>query len=118
MEVAVVEVPPKEFAAVLAGGSPPLTVDVRPVSEREAGQPGYLAVAVQVDLERVLDGSWEPECEKNAPIVFVCRSGRRSLLAATALAARGFTNTRNLTGGMLAWAEADLPRVTGAAAKK
>ncbi len=50
------------------------------------------------------------------PIVFVCRSGNRSQLAAAAFNASG-REAINLEGGMLAWEEAGLPvEPTGAAA--
>ena len=38
-------------------------------------------------------------------VIFYCRSGNRSGIAALILDQSGFTNTRNLTGGMLAWQE-------------
>jgi rhodanese-related sulfurtransferase len=41
--------------------------------------------------------------------VLVCRSGRRSLIAAALLQARGFRAARSLAGGMLAWADAGQP---------
>ena len=36
---------------------------------------------------------------QDAPVVFLCRSGVRSLAAARALAARGFSRTYNIAGG-------------------
>ncbi len=45
------------------------------------------------------------------PIVTVCRSGRRSAMAANLLTRHGYTAT-NLTGGMNAWTAAGLPVVT------
>jgi rhodanese-related sulfurtransferase len=38
---------------------------------------------------------------RDTPLLFVCRSGRRSRGVAATLVSRGFTNIRNLTGGML-----------------
>jgi len=43
-------------------------------------------------------------------VVFYCRSGQRSGLAAEAFRASGF-DARNLTGGLLAWVEQRLPLV-------
>ncbi len=40
---------------------------------------------------------------KNDEIILYCRSGNRSGIAAITLDQMGFTNTKNLTGGMLAW---------------
>ncbi len=44
------------------------------------------------------------------PVVAICRSGKRSGLAAQALAAAGH-DVHNLTGGMQAWSAAGLPVV-------
>ena len=40
---------------------------------------------------------------KNEEVILYCRSGNRSGQAAMFLEAMGFTNTKNLVGGMLAW---------------
>ena len=40
---------------------------------------------------------------KNEEVILYCRSGNRSGIAAMTLDAMGFTNTKNLTGGMLGW---------------
>jgi rhodanese-related sulfurtransferase len=56
---------------------------------------GYIH-AMQVD---------ELEPMKDEEIVLYCRSGNRSGQAAMILETMGFTNTKNLTGGMLAWEE-------------
>ena len=53
-------------------------------------------------------------CDK---LFLVCRSGRRSMLAARELATRNIHNVVNVAGGMRAWKEAGLPtvaRTTGA----
>lgn len=41
--------------------------------------------------------------DKNADIVFQCRSGGRSQKMAEAFEQHGFTNLFNLSGGILAW---------------
>ena len=43
------------------------------------------------------------------PVIAVCRSGRRSLVAANHLTALGFTDAKSLAGGMNAWREAGQP---------
>ena len=40
---------------------------------------------------------------KNEEVILYCRSGNRSGIAARFLDQVGFKNTKNLTGGMLAW---------------
>jgi adenylyltransferase/sulfurtransferase len=42
---------------------------------------------------------------KNDEVIIHCRSGARSQKAALALKAAGFTNVKNLAGGILAWAD-------------
>jgi rhodanese-related sulfurtransferase len=42
---------------------------------------------------------------KNDEVILYCRSGQRSGVAAMILDQMGFSNTKNLTGGMLAWRE-------------
>ena len=43
------------------------------------------------------------ELDPNQELVIHCKSGGRSGQAVQMLKARGFTNARNLTGGVLAW---------------
>jgi rhodanese-related sulfurtransferase len=42
---------------------------------------------------------------KNEEVILYCRSGNRSGIAAMMLDQMGFSNTKNLEGGMLAWRE-------------
>ena len=47
----------------------------------------------------------ELEDMKDQELILYCRSGNRSGQAAMILDTMGFTNTKNLTGGMLKWQE-------------
>ena len=78
-----------------------ILLDVREDDEWTAGHaPGAIHVRLG-DLDaRTFDAS--------APVVTVCRSGNRSGLAATKLAAAGVT-VYNLVGGMRAWRETGQP---------
>ena len=92
-------------AEFLAGwrGQPIQLIDVR---EPEEWAAGHLAEAILVplaDLERRM-GEFDPKL----PTVIVCRSGRRSLIAAAALDRHGFRQVRSLTGGVIAWVDAGL----------
>ena len=42
---------------------------------------------------------------KNEEVICYCRSGQRSMQASLMLETFGFTNVKNLTGGMLGWKE-------------
>jgi rhodanese-related sulfurtransferase len=47
----------------------------------------------------------EIEPLKNEEVIVYCRSGNRSGMASMILESAGFTNVKNLTGGMMAWQE-------------
>jgi rhodanese-related sulfurtransferase len=49
------------------------------------------------------------ELPRDREIVAVCRSGNRSSVAAGLLRRAGFTQVKNLRGGMIAWANQGLP---------
>lgn len=42
---------------------------------------------------------------QNEEVICYCRSGMRSMQAAMMLESLGFTNVKNMTGGVLAWQE-------------
>jgi rhodanese-related sulfurtransferase len=78
-------------------------VDVRENYEWEAGR---IADAVHIELER-LPGS-AAEIDKDKPVIFQCRLGRRSAFAVEAFRNGGY-DAYNMTGGIQAWADAGLP---------
>lgn len=55
----------------------------------------------------------ELAAQNNKPVVLICRSGRRSAVAADVLNKAGFSRVVNVSGGMLAWQQAGLPVVAG-----
>jgi rhodanese-related sulfurtransferase len=78
-------------------------LDVREPDEWRAG---HIDGSLHVPMGSV--GSQLESLDAATPIVAVCRSGRRSLQVAEALARRGF-DVANLDGGLLAWQQAGLP---------
>jgi rhodanese-related sulfurtransferase len=79
-------------------------VDVRELDEREAGRiPGDTAHIELNDL-----GERAATLDRDRPLVFYCRTGSRSAMAAQAFAAAGF-DAHNLDGGLKAWVAAGLP---------
>ena len=56
-----------------------------------------------IPLGTLVNSVWELEAHKNDEIVVHCRSGARSGMAQAMLTGQGFTNVRNLTGGVMAW---------------
>src|SRR5579871_1419496 len=54
-----------------------------------------------------------PEIERDAPMAVHCKSGYRSMIAASLLQRAGFKRLMNVTGGFDAWQQSNLPFVTG-----
>lgn len=76
-------------------------VDVREEYEYEEDNIGGLLIP----LGEIADRLDELEHLKNEEVIVQCRSGRRSETAQKFMQGQGFTNVRNLIGGMLAWNE-------------
>jgi monothiol glutaredoxin len=90
----------QELKAKLDAGDEVHLFDVRPAPE--------LAIA-SLDAATPFDAAAEKKLEaldKDAFIVFMCRSGRRSMMTAQHWLAQGYTNLHNLDGGILAWSDA------------
>src|SRR4051794_20411572 len=96
------ELAPETVASLMAEGAIQL-VDVREHYEREAG---HVAGSRHVPLAELTAAA--PTIDPARPIVFVCRVGARSSMAAWSFARAGY-DAHNLEGGMLAWAAAGLP---------
>ncbi len=95
-----------ELSAALAGGQPPLVLDVRTAAEFSSG---HMPRARHLPLHELRARAGELPAGR--PIVCVCRSGHRSAMATQQLRALGYP-ARNLTGGMMRWRG---PVVTGGA---
>ena len=81
-------------------GDAPLVIDVREAWELQlASIPGVVHVPMNQVPERL------SEFSRDAETVVMCHAGGRSLRVAHFLAAQGFTNVANLTGGIAAWSE-------------
>jgi rhodanese-related sulfurtransferase len=73
-------------------------IDVRELSEREAGRIPDDTAHIEMDRLSEEVGS----IDRERPVVFYCRTGSRSMLAAQAFAAAGY-DAHNLDGGLKAW---------------
>jgi rhodanese-related sulfurtransferase len=90
-------------AALLEGA---LVLDVRePFEYAEGHVEGTTLVPLATVAARA------SEFAKDAPVYVFCRSGNRSLTAARELVAAGFSDVRNVDGGIIAWNAARLPIV-------
>ncbi len=77
-------------------------IDVRePWEFEEARIPG----AINIPLATIPQQIDELQNFADQEVILQCRSGARSATAQQLLISRGFSNTKNLTGGILAWLE-------------
>lgn len=93
---------PEELKSRLDAGEQLHVVDVREPHEHEVFNIGGKLVPlgkIQTMQTEELD-AWKDE-----EVIVYCRSGNRSGQACLILDTMGFTNTKNLVGGMLAWEE-------------
>lgn len=92
-------------AAEMTGGEGVQLVDVRQDFEWEAG---HIESATHIPLDEL--PARASEVDREAKVVFVCRSGGRSAMATKAFRESGFEGL-NMAGGMEAWVGAGKPIV-------
>ena len=92
----------------LASATKPFIVDVRTADELANG---YIEGAVLINFKEVAANLAQLPADKAAPIVVLCQSGHRGAITMMYLRMIGYTNVRNLAGGMNAWVAAELPVV-------
>lgn len=83
-----------------------LLVDVRR-PEEFTGELGHIPGAILKPLGPELS-QWIQQQDKNAKIIFICRSGQRSESATSEALKKQIKNVYNMTGGMLLWNELGL----------
>jgi rhodanese-related sulfurtransferase len=96
------EVSTEETARALADASARV-VDVREPHEREAG---YVEGTEHIGLNQLSAAA--SEFDPDQPVIFVCRVGGRSLMAAQALSSAGF-DAYSMAGGVQQWADEGRP---------
>jgi hydroxyacylglutathione hydrolase/adenylyltransferase/sulfurtransferase len=97
------EVTPERVAEWIASDSAPQLIDVRETYEHEAGRIGgarHIALG-QLPAE-------SESIDRARPVVFMCRVGARSAMAAQAFRAAGY-DAYTMQGGLLLWSERGLP---------
>lgn len=112
------EVMPWDLGKRLDAGDVPFLLDVR-----EAAEFDMLRIPGSVNVPRgVLEQSCEWDYDETVPelagerereIVVICRSGKRSVLAADVLQQMGYTNVISLRLGVRGWNDAELPLEDG-----
>ena len=92
-----------EVAELIAGGA--RLIDVRTAHEHEAAR---LADSERIGLEELFER--RDEIDPDQTVVFYCRVGNRSGMAAQAFSDAGF-DVHNLSGGIVQWIEDGQPIV-------
>jgi len=85
-------------------------LDVREAGEIESA--GFIEGSVNIPVRDVLN-NLDKLPTLDEPIVVTCASGHRGGFVMAALKLLGYTNVRNIGGGVNAWIKAELPVVTG-----
>lgn len=98
-----------DFNTELVGGSVPFMLDVRTVAEWD--DKGHIEGAINIPVNDVPANLAQLPADKAAPIVVICASGHRGAMTQMYLQFLGYTNVRNLNGGMNGWIAAELPVV-------
>lgn len=97
----------KEMFDRVSSSAPPVILDVRTsVEYNDHRIDGGLLIPLNQLKRRIA------EVPKGKPIVIYCRSGYRSMIAASILAAAGFEQLTDAVGGINAWMEESLPTVS------
>jgi len=97
-----IEISPQETQRRLDAGEIQL-IDVREQYEWDAG---HIPGVRHIEIERL--SSQAPSIDKDVPVVFHCRAGVRSLMAAQAFRRAGY-DAWSMEGGIVAWDAAQLP---------
>ncbi len=89
-------------------GRRPLLVDVR---ERYELEEVRAQGVVHLPMSTFADG-WR-ELPRDRALMFICATGRRSLVAADFLARNGYDDVANVSGGTVEWRKRGLPVASG-----
>lgn len=108
------EITPWDLSRALAAGNKPLLLDVR-----EPAEFAMLRIPGSINVPRgVLEQSCEWDYDETVPelgagrereIVVICRSGKRSVLAADVMQRMGFSNVVSLKTGVRGWNDYEQP---------
>lgn len=102
-EPAEIDISPERVAEWIAEDPSVQVIDVREAYEREAG---HIEGTRHIELTKL--SSQADSLERERPVVFYCRVGARSTMAAQALRASGF-EAYSMNGGLVRWAQEERP---------
>ncbi len=97
------DIDPADLAGLMARDGELQVIDVREPYERDAGHIAGTSHIPMVELS-----SRASEIDKERPVVFYCRVGARSDMAAQAFRAAGYT-AMSMSGGLVRWTAESLP---------
>lgn len=83
-----------------------ILVDIR---EQNELRDGLINNAIHIPLSAIGKRVTELDKHKDAHVLVYCRSGNRSTSVCRTLIGRGFESVYNLSGGIMAWQDANLP---------
>jgi rhodanese-related sulfurtransferase len=96
-------------ATSLAADPSVIVVDVRTPAEFAEG---HISRAIVADIQDPGFGAQIAQLDRSATYLVYCHSGNRSGQATAFMAELGFTNVKDLDGGISAWSAAGAPVVT------
>ncbi len=104
-QTSAIDVDPERVAGWLAEDPPPQVIDVRELYEREAG---HIEGTRHIELVQLTAEA--STIDRERPVIFYCRVGSRSTMAAQALRAAGF-EAYSMAGGLARWAREGMPLI-------
>jgi rhodanese-related sulfurtransferase len=97
---------PQTFDKKLKESKEPILIDVRTSGEYSQG---HLAKATLIDIYSSDFKSRVSKLDKSKPVFVYCKAGSRSSSAAEVMSGLGFKEIYDLSGGILAWQQANKP---------
>ena len=98
-----IDIDPARVAEWIAEDPAPQVIDVREVYEREAG---HIPDTRHIELNKL--SAEASSVERERPVVFYCRVGARSTMAAQAFRTSGY-EAYSMRGGLRRWADEGRP---------
>ncbi len=98
-----IDIDPARVAEWIAEDPAPQVIDVREVRERETG---HIAGTRHIELNKL--SAQAASVQRERPVVFYCRVGARSTMAAQAFRASGY-EAYSMEGGLRRWADEHRP---------
>lgn len=96
----------KTLVAKQQSGENVFVLDVREPDEFKAG---HIEGAVNVPIRTLAQSLNKLPADKATPIAVACKSGIRAAYGTMTLKLLGYTNVKDVVGGMLAWEKEGLP---------